>query len=99
MGYTWDMERVFYEDVFRALNRHGVRYLVVGGVAVNLLGVPRMTKDLDLMLDLSSENLKLFLSALNDLGYRPRAPVPLEEFADASKGGSGSERRAPSFSR
>ncbi len=79
------MERVFYEDVFRALNRHGVRYLIVGGVAVNLLGVPRMTKDLDLMLDLSAGNLKLFLSAVKDLGYRPRAPVALEEFADADK--------------
>lgn len=67
------MERVFYEDVFRALNRHGVRYLIVGGVAVNLSGVPRMTKDLDLMLDLSPGNLALFLSAVRDLGYRPRA--------------------------
>lgn len=80
-----DMERVFYEDVFRALSRYGVRYLIVGGVAVNLLGVPRMTKDLDLMLDLSVDNLKLFLSAVKDLGYRPRAPVALEDFADASK--------------
>lgn len=79
------MERVFYEDVFRALNRHEVRYLIVGGVAVNLLGVPRMTVDLDLMLDLSADNLKLFLSAVRDLGYRPRAPVPLEDFASASK--------------
>jgi hypothetical protein len=41
------MERVFYEDVFRALNRHRVRYLIVGGIAVNLSGVPRMTRDLD----------------------------------------------------
>ncbi|MBI3554620.1 MAG: hypothetical protein HY077_19170 [Elusimicrobia bacterium] len=79
------MERVFYEDVFRALNRHGVRYLIVGGVAVNLLGVPRMTKDLDLMLDLGEGNVKLFLSAIKELGYRPRAPVALEEFADAGK--------------
>lgn len=79
------MEKVFYEDVFRALNRRGVRYLIVGGVAVNLLGVPRMTKDLDLMLDLDDANLKLFVSAAKELGYRPRAPVALEEFADAAK--------------
>ncbi len=79
------MERVFYEDVFRALSRHEVRYLIVGGVAVNLLGVPRMTKDLDLMLDLSADNLKRFVVAVKDLGYRPRAPVALEEFADANK--------------
>src|SRR5690349_20452283 len=89
MGYTpQEMERIFYEDVFRALNRHGVRYLVVGGVAVNLSGVPRMTKDLDLMLDLSVGNLKLFLSAVRELGYRPRAPVALEDFADESKRGA-----------
>lgn len=79
------MERVFYEDVFRALNRHGVRYLIVGGVAVNLSGVPRLTKDLDLMLDMSVDNLNRFLSAVRELGLRPRAPVALEGFADASR--------------
>jgi predicted nucleotidyltransferase len=79
------MEHVFYEDVFRALNRYRVRYLIVGGVAVNLSGVPRMTKDLDLMLDLSADNLKSFLAAVKELGYRPRAPVALEDFADADK--------------
>ena len=82
------MERVFYEDVFRALSRHEVRYLIVGGVAVNLLGVPRMTKDLDLMLDLSADNLNRFVTAVKDLGYRPRAPVAMEEFADADKRGA-----------
>ncbi|MEI8191455.1 MAG: hypothetical protein WCI75_17210 [candidate division NC10 bacterium] len=39
------MERIFYEVIFRTLNRHHVRYLIVGGLAVNLLGVPRMTED------------------------------------------------------
>lgn len=85
MGYTSGMGEVFYEEVFRALNRQGVRYLVVGGVAVNLLGVPRMTKDLDLMLDLEDDNLKRFVSAAKELGYRPRAPVSLDEFEDAAK--------------
>lgn len=75
----------FYESVFRAINRHQVRCLIVGGVAVNLLGVPRMTKDLDLMLDLGEENLRRFIRAVKELGYQPRAPVPLEDFSDASK--------------
>jgi len=33
---------VFYEEVFRKLNEAGVRYLVAGGMAVNLHGVPRL---------------------------------------------------------
>jgi hypothetical protein len=37
---------MFYEQVFRVLHKHEVRYLVVGGVAVNLYGVLRMTADL-----------------------------------------------------
>ncbi len=38
-----------YDEVFRALSAKKARYLVAGGVAVNLLGVPRMTADLDLI--------------------------------------------------
>ena len=48
---------MFYEEVFRALNKNKVRYLVVGGGAVVLHGVVRMTADLDLFVDLKENNL------------------------------------------
>jgi len=34
-----------YRELFRAMNNAGIRYLVVGGVAVNLHGYSRFTGD------------------------------------------------------
>lgn len=59
--------------------------MIVGGVAVVLHGVPRFTADLDLVLDLVPANVAAALQVLAGLGYRPRAPVALHDFADASK--------------
>jgi hypothetical protein len=70
------------ERILVALNEARVRYLVVGGVAVVLHGRLRTTANLDLWLDLSPENLARAVSALAALGYRPRAPVRLEDFAN-----------------
>lgn len=47
-----------FEKVFRELNRTKVKYLVVGGVAVNLYGYLRFTGDLDVLLLLEEKNLK-----------------------------------------
>jgi hypothetical protein len=38
------------QDVFASLNRHNVRYVVMGGIAAVLHGVPRATFDLDLLI-------------------------------------------------
>jgi len=65
-----------------ALEESEVRYLVVGGVAVVLHGHLRTTLDLDLVIQLEQENLKKALRALAGLGFHPRAPVPLQAFAD-----------------
>ena len=70
------------ERVFGALEAAGARYLVVGGVAVVLHGHPRFTADLDLAVALDPANIEAVLSALEGIGYRPRAPVPLRAFAD-----------------
>ncbi len=40
---------MFYLDLFKALEKHKVRYLLVGGLAMNLHGVPRATMDVDLV--------------------------------------------------
>lgn len=72
------------EKIVSALNQAGVRYLVVGGVAVVLHGRLRTTADLDLVLDLEPANVERALRVLKELGYHPRAPVPLEAFADPS---------------
>lgn len=79
------MERRSVEAIVRALNRARVRYLIAGGLAVIAHGYVRFTGDVDLILDLRDANLRRGLRALKELGYRPRAPVALEEFADARK--------------
>jgi hypothetical protein len=76
---------VFYLDLFRALEREQVRYLIVGGVAVNLLGAERMTMDVDLMLSLDATNLERFLGAARERKLKPAVlPVTLEQFCDPS---------------
>jgi predicted nucleotidyltransferase len=70
------------ERILDALNQEGVRYLVVGGVAVVLHGFLRTTRDLDLVIQLDAANLRKGLQALKGLGYQPVVPVPLDAFAD-----------------
>lgn len=74
----------FLLDLLRALDLAGVRAIVVGGVAVVLHGHPRLTVDLDLVLDLSDENVAKALSVFSAQGLVPRLPVPAEQFADAA---------------
>ncbi|HEX9135970.1 MAG TPA: nucleotidyl transferase AbiEii/AbiGii toxin family protein [Nitrospirota bacterium] len=75
-------ERMYYENVFRSLQKNNIRYAVAGGVALVLHGVVRFTADLDLIVDLGPGNLSRFVRALTELGYRPRNPVNAGEFLD-----------------
>jgi predicted nucleotidyltransferase len=74
-----------YRTLFKELNKAGVEYLLIGGVAVNFYGVPRMTYDLDLVIALNSENILKLLDRLSDWGYKPRAPVDPRDMTDARK--------------
>jgi hypothetical protein len=73
---------MFYEEVFRKLSDREVKYAVAGGVALVLHGVVRLTADLDLIVELSTENLRRFITAMNELGYKPKPPVDAEDFID-----------------
>ncbi|MCA1834291.1 MAG: DUF6036 family nucleotidyltransferase [Actinomycetota bacterium] len=72
-----------YEDLFEALNRARVRYIVVGGIAVVLHGHARLTADVDLVIDLDPAEALRAIDALTDLGLLPRTPVDPHAFADA----------------
>lgn len=56
----------------RALVDHGVRFVVVGGVASVAHGSPSVTRDLDICYERSPENLDRLATALRSLGARPR---------------------------
>lgn len=73
---------MLYEDLFKALNKNKVKYAIAGGVAVNLYGVERATRDLDLLLAMDEENLLKAASVFKNLGYSPKVPVKPEDFAN-----------------
>jgi predicted nucleotidyltransferase len=70
------------DSVLAALDDSGVRFVVVGGVAVVLHGHTRSTVDLDLVVDLASDDAVLAIEALSDAGLEPRLPVDARDFAD-----------------
>jgi len=57
------------QDVFKSFQRHEVRYLVIGGVASVLHGVPRATFDLDILIEASADNAEKILAALVEAGF------------------------------
>ena len=73
-----------FEPLFKALNDAGVRYVVVGGLAVVLHGHARMTVDVDLMVDLDEDQARRAIDALVGIGLTPRVPVNPRDFADRS---------------
>ena len=76
---------MYYFEVLEALYKDRVRYLIVGGLAVNLYGVPRVTQDIDLIISTSKSNILKVISILKNLGYVPRLPVNPEDMADSDK--------------
>ena len=58
--------------VIDTLNRHGVRYVLIGGVAATLHGSPLRTGDTDVCPDARPDNLVNLAAALRDLNARIR---------------------------
>ena len=58
-----------FREFLQLLNKHGVRYLVVGGYSVAIHGHPRYTKDIDIWILTSHENAKSLLEALDEFGF------------------------------
>lgn len=57
-----------YEDMLTLLNAHQVKYLIVGGLAFIFHAKPRYTKDMDLWVEGSSENINCANCALTEFG-------------------------------
>jgi hypothetical protein len=55
--------------VCRLLNNRRVRYLIAGGVAANLHGSVRATKDIDVLVPRDRKNMARLLEALSQLPY------------------------------
>jgi hypothetical protein len=68
-----------FKEFIRLLNKHNVRYLVVGGYAVALHGYPRYTKDIAIWVWLAHENAERMIAALVDFGFGDLA-IQAEDF-------------------
>jgi hypothetical protein len=75
----------FYETIFRALGDEKIHYIIVGGVAMNLLGYPRFTGDIDILLALDENNLQKMAKIMKELGYETRLPLAIDELGDEKK--------------
>jgi hypothetical protein len=82
LDYPWGVELRSVEAIVKALNDERVRYLVVGGLAVNAHGYARFTADVDLVVGLEPDNLTRGLRALSAIGYQMAIPVTPEDVAD-----------------
>lgn len=74
-----------YKKIFTALNKNRIKYLAIGGVAVNLYGYSRLTNDIDILLALDGNNLQRMQKVMKQLGYVQRLPIELYDLSDKKK--------------
>lgn len=70
-------------EICAALNREGARYVLIGGFAVIAYGLQRPTKDIDLLIDTSPDNMnriKRALAILPDNAVREVQPDEIERY-------------------
>ena len=66
-------------DVFASLENHEVKYVVIGGIAAVLHGVPRATFDLDILIEATVDNAQCLLDALTEAGLGTASLITAEE--------------------
>ncbi len=70
------------EDVFKSFQKNDVRYVVIGGIAAILYGVPRLTFDLDILIDPTPDNAQRLLDALLEAGIGTASLTSVEDLLD-----------------
>ena len=64
------------EALIRLLGRHGVRYVVIGGLAAITHGAPIITRDIDLCYERDQQNLERLAEALSEVNAELRGAEP-----------------------
>jgi len=65
-------------NLFELLQKQNIRYLLCGGLAVSIYGIPRTTADIDLLIDFEKENVSRFINTLKTISYVNTLPFSLE---------------------
>ena len=58
-----------YEEFLELLNKHNVRYCVIGAFALAFHARPRYTKDMDILIEPTTDNAKRLLIVLAEFGF------------------------------
>jgi len=58
-----------YEEFLSLLNKHNVKYCIIGAFAVAFYAKPRYTKDIDILVEPKKENAQKILRALEEFGF------------------------------
>ena len=83
--------------IFHALHQAGVRYLLVGGQAAILHGVPRNTYDVDILVEDSKGNLRRLRKALEKIDSEEATLLPEDAFSGRQAMMFGDEPRLDIF--
>ncbi len=67
------------QNVFKSFQQHDVLYVVIGGIASILHGVPRATFDLDILIEATPQNAQRLLGALLDAGLGTASLTNVED--------------------
>ncbi len=73
---------IIYEDILRAFQKNKVKYVLVGGLALNLQGAFRSTADLDILVEMTDANLSKIVKILKQKKYFVKQPVDPMGIAD-----------------
>ena len=73
---------IIYGEILREFQKQKVKYVIVGGIAVNLLGFLRSTADMDILVEMSNDNLKKVVTVLKQKGYHVKQPFNPMGIAD-----------------
>ena len=68
-------------DLIKILDNAGIKYVLVGGLAVALQGYQRVTMDVDVVLAMDEENLRRFIDCAKAADLRPVVPVAIDSLA------------------
>lgn len=66
-------------DVFASFQRREVKYVVIGGIAAVLYGVPRATFNLDILIETTPDNAQRLVDALLEAGLGTASLVSATE--------------------
>ncbi len=58
-----------YEEFLSLLNKHNVKYCIIGAFAVAFYAKPRYTKDIDILVEPSKDNAQKILKVLEEFGF------------------------------